>query len=249
MPERGIAVVTGASSGIGEATARALAAEGFEVVVAARRMDRLERLAEEIGGRAVQVDVTDQDSVNALAEATGDVRVLVNNAGGAFGRDTVDDARLEDWLAMYELNVLGTVRVTKALLPALERSGDGHLVLVTSVAAFETYVAGGGYTAAKHAERAVARTLRLELLGKPIRVTDIEPGLVETEFSLVRFGGDVERAAAVYEGLTPLTAEDVADCIVWAVTRPSRVDIDEIVVRPRDQATANAIHRRPPSPR
>jgi NADP-dependent 3-hydroxy acid dehydrogenase YdfG len=247
MPERGIAVVTGASSGIGEATARALAAEGFELVVAARRMDRLERLAEEIGGRAVHLDVTDQGSVDSLAEAAGDVRVLVNNAGGAFGRDTVDEARLEDWLAMYELNVLGTVRVTKALLPALERSGDGHLVLVTSVAGFETYVAGGGYTAAKHAERAVARTLRLELLGKPVRVTDIEPGLVETDFSLVRFGGDVERAAAVYEGLTPLTAEDVADCIVWAVTRPARVNIDEIVVRPRDQATATAIHRRPAS--
>ena len=247
MPERGIAVVTGASSGIGEATARALSAEGFAVVVAARRLDRLERLAEEIGGRALHLDVTDQGSVDALAGAAGEVRVLVNNAGGAFGRDTVDEARLEDWLAMYELNVLGTARVTKALLPALERSGDGHVVLVTSVAGFETYVAGAGYTAAKHAERAVARTLRLELLGKPVRVTDIAPGLVETEFSLVRFGGDVERAASVYEGLTPLTAEDVADCIVWAVTRPSHVNIDEIVVRPRDQATATAIHRRPSS--
>jgi NADP-dependent 3-hydroxy acid dehydrogenase YdfG len=249
MPERGIAVVTGASSGIGEATARALSTEGFEVVVAARRMDRLERLAEEIGGRAVQLDVTDQASVDELADAAGDVRVLVNNAGGAFGRDTVDEAHLEEWLAMYELNVLGTVRVTKALLPAVERSGDGHIVLVTSVAGFETYVAGGGYTAAKHAERALARTLRLELLGTPVRVTDIQPGLVETEFSLVRFAGDTERAAAVYEGLTPLTAEDVAECIVWAVTRPSRVNVDEIVVRPRDQATATAIHRQPPLPR
>jgi NADP-dependent 3-hydroxy acid dehydrogenase YdfG len=248
MPERGIAVVTGASSGIGEATARALAAAGLDVIVAARRMDRLERLAHELGGRAVRLDVTDQASVDAMAEAVPEVRVLVNNAGGALGRDTVEAAPVEDWLAMYELNVLGTVRVTKALLPALERSDDGHVVLVTSVAGFETYASGGGYTAAKHGERALARTLRLELLGKPVRVTEIAPGLVETDFSLVRFGGDTERAAAVYQGLTPLTAEDVADCIAWAVTRPSHVNVDEIVVRPRDQATATAIHRRPPSP-
>jgi NADP-dependent 3-hydroxy acid dehydrogenase YdfG len=148
---------------------------------------------------------------------------------------------------MVEVNYLGTVRMTKAFLPSLERSGDGHLVIVGSIAGFETYPAGAGYTAAKHAERALAKTLRVELLGKPIRVTEINPGLVGgTEFSVVRFGGDMKRVRQVYEGLTPLTAEDVADCILWAVTRPPHVNVDEIVVRPRDQASAVNFHRRTP---
>jgi NADP-dependent 3-hydroxy acid dehydrogenase YdfG len=240
-----VAVVTGASSGIGAATARALARSGFSVVIGARRADRLQAVADEIGAAAFGLDVTDPRSVRAFADRVPECTVLVNNAGGAKGRETVEEAQEEAWRWMIDVNYLGTVRVTQAFLPALERSGDGHLVIVGSVAGFETYAAGAGYTAAKHAERALAKTLRLELLGTPIRVTEINPGLVAgTEFSLVRFGGDEERARAVYEGLDPLTPEDVADCVVWAVTRPAHVNVDEIVVRPRDQATTTAFHRR-----
>src|SRR5205823_85167 len=207
-----VAVVTGASSGIGEATARALARHGFEVVAGARRMDRLERVAAAIGAeggvaRAVALDVTDPASVEAFVASEPEVRLLVNNAGGAFGREPVAEADLDAWRRMYELNVLGTARVTRAFLPALERSGDGHIVIVGSIAGFEVYTQGAGYTGVKHAERAMAQTLRLELLGKPIRVTQIDPGLVETEFSVVRFAGDREKARAVYEGLTPLVAD------------------------------------------
>jgi NADP-dependent 3-hydroxy acid dehydrogenase YdfG len=241
-------VVTGASSGIGAATARALAAEDFDVVLAARRVDRLQRISAEIGerARALELDVTDPTSVEDLAAGVPQCRVLVNNAGGAVGRESVAGADEDGWRWMYEVNVLGTVRVTKALLPALEASGDGHVVVVGSIAGFELYTNGAGYTSAKHAERAVTQTLRLELLGMPIRVTEINPGLVAgTEFSLVRFRGDEDKARAVYEGLTPLDAADVADCIVWAVTRPSHVNVDEIVVRPRDQASARDIHRTP----
>jgi NADP-dependent 3-hydroxy acid dehydrogenase YdfG len=237
--------VTGASAGIGAATARALAGAGFSVVLGARRVHLLEKLAAEIGGRALPLDITDPGSVRAFAEQVQQCRVLVNNAGGAKGRETVAEADEEAWRWMIEVNFLGTVRVTKAFLPALDYSGDGHLVIVGSVAGFETYPAGAGYTAAKHAERALARTLRLELLGRPIRVTEINPGLVGgTEFSLVRFGGDMDRARSVYEGLTPLAPEDVADCIAWAVTRPPHMNVDEIVVRPRDQATTTQFHRR-----
>jgi NADP-dependent 3-hydroxy acid dehydrogenase YdfG len=245
MSTRGVAVVTGASAGIGAATARALAEAGFTVVVGARRLDRLKSLADEIGGRALHLDVTDPESVTAFADRVPDARVLVNSAGGAVGREPVAEADLEAWRWMFEVNVLGTVRVTKAFLPALERSGDGHVVVVGSIAGFEPYPNGAGYVAAKHAERAVTKTLRLELLGKPVRVTEVNPGLVAgTEFSLVRFRGDEERARKVYEGLTPLSPEDVADSIAWAVTRPPHVDVDEIVVRPRDQATATDIYRR-----
>jgi NADP-dependent 3-hydroxy acid dehydrogenase YdfG len=237
------AVVTGASSGIGEATARALAAAGFGVVTAARRIERCERLAEEVGGRALRLDVTDPDSVAALAEAVPDASVLINNAGGALGLEPVADADEEKWRQMYESNVMGVMRVTKALLPALERSGDGHIVVIGSVAGVEVYPGGGGYTAAKHAARAVAETLRLELLGKPIRVSEVAPGLVETEFSVVRFGGDEERAAQVYEGLKPLAAEDVAELIAFVVTRPPHVDIDYVAIKPTAQATATVVHR------
>jgi NADP-dependent 3-hydroxy acid dehydrogenase YdfG len=240
----GTAVVTGASSGIGAATANALSAKGFDLVLGARRVDRLREVAEPIGGRAIALDITDPASVEDFAGQVSDVRVLVNNAGGAFGREPVERADEDAWRRMYDVNVLGTVRVTKAFLPALERSGDGHVVVVGSIAGLETYANGGGYTAAKHAERAVVKTLRSELLGRPVRVTQIDPGLVETEFSLVRFAGDTERAKKVYEGLTPLRADDVADCIAWAVTRPSHVNVDQIVVMPRDQASANEIHRR-----
>jgi NADP-dependent 3-hydroxy acid dehydrogenase YdfG len=240
-----VAVVTGASSGIGEATARRLAADGFSVVVGARRMDRLAKVAADTGGRALALDVSDPASVRAFAAEVPRCDVLVNNAGGALGLAPVVEADEGQWRWMYEANVLGVVRVTNALLPALEACGDGHVVMVGSVAGLWTYPGGAGYTAAKHAARVVRETLRLELLGKPVRVTEVDPGLVETEFSLVRFGGDAERAAAVYEGLTPLTADDVADCIAWAVTRPSHVNVDQIVVMPRDQASPRDVHRGP----
>jgi NADP-dependent 3-hydroxy acid dehydrogenase YdfG len=238
------AIVTGASSGIGEATARALAADGFEVVVGARRVERLEALAAETGGRAVELDVTDPGSVRELADAVPRCDVLVNNAGGALGLDPIAEGDDEQWRTMYEANVLGTMRMTRALLPALTASGDGHVVVVTSIAGFEVYRGGAGYTAAKHAQRAMVRTLRLELLGQPVRVTEVAPGMVETEFSLVHFEGDEEAAGSVYEGIEPLTAADVAECIRWAVAQPAHVNVDQIVVRPRDQATATEVHRR-----
>jgi NADP-dependent 3-hydroxy acid dehydrogenase YdfG len=238
------AVVTGASSGIGAATARALAGDGYEVVLGARRLDRLERLASEIGGQAIALDVTDPGSVEAFAAEVSACDVLVNNAGGALGLESLADADEELWRTMYEANVLGTMRMTRALLPRLIESGDGHVVGVTSIAAFETYRGGAGYTGAKHAQRAALHTLRLELLGEPVSVTEIAPGMVETEFSLVRFEGDEEAAARVYEGMEPLRAEDVAECIRWAVAQPAHVNVDEIVVRPRDQARATEVHRR-----
>jgi NADP-dependent 3-hydroxy acid dehydrogenase YdfG len=244
---RGTAVVTGASSGIGAATAVRLAAEGWDVVVGARRLDRLETVAGPIGARALPLDVTDADSVAAFCAEVPDCTLLVNNAGGAKGLAPVAEADEDDWRWMFEANVLGLARVTKALLPALLASGDGHVVLVGSIAGLQAYPGGAGYNAAKFGTRAVGQVLRQELLGQPIRVTEVDPGMVETEFSLVRFDGDEARAAAVYEGVTPLTADDVADCIVWAATRPSHVNIDQIVVLPRDQAGAGLVHRRPSS--
>lgn len=239
------AVVTGASSGIGAATARALAQAGWRVFAGARREDRLREVTDPIGATAIPLDITDPASVEAFASRLPEaLHLLVNNAGGAQGVERIDAAVDDKWRWMWETNVLGTMRMTRALLPRLRASGDGHVINLGSIAGFETYVGGAGYTGAKHAERALTRTLRLELLGEPIRVTDVAPGLVETEFSLVRFAGDAERAKAVYKGMEPLTADDVADCIVWAATRPSRVNIDEIVVRPRDQATATMVHRR-----
>jgi NADP-dependent 3-hydroxy acid dehydrogenase YdfG len=237
------ALVTGASSGIGAATVRALAAAGLHTVAAARRVERCEELAAEVGGDAARLDVTDPSSVAALADAFQDVDVVVHSAGGALGLEPVAEADEEKWRAMYETNVLGVERVTKSFMPALERGGDGHVVVIGSVAGVEVYPGGGGYTAAKHAVNAITRTLRLELLGKPIRVTEVAPGLVETEFSLVRFEGDAERAADVYRGIEPLTGEDVAEVIAFAVTRPSNVNLDYVAVKPRAQATATVSHR------
>ena len=239
-----VAVVTGASSGIGEATAKVLAAQGFHVVAVARRAERIEALAAEVDGTAIVADVTDDAAVAALAEHLGRVDVLVNNAGGAKGLEPVAEADLEHWRWMWETNVLGTLRVTRALLPGLIDSGNGLIVTVTSVAAFETYDGGSGYTAAKHAQGALHRTLRGELLGKPVRLTEIAPGAVETEFSRVRFDGDEQRADSVYTGITPLVAQDIAEVIGFVASRPSHVDLDQIVIRPRDQAPHGRFNRR-----
>jgi hypothetical protein len=241
--ERPVAVVTGASAGIGEATARQLAKDGFHVVLGARRMDRLRSVADEIDGTALALDVTDPASVIEFARAVPSARVLVNNAGGARGLEPVADADESHWRWMWEANVLGTLRVTKALLPKLIESGDGHVVTVTSIAAYEVYDGGAGYTSAKHAESALHRTLRGEYLGQPLRFTEVLPGMVETEFSLVRFDGDEDRAASVYRGLTPLTGQDVAEVIAFAVSRPSHVNLDSIVIKPRAQHSASRAHR------
>jgi NADP-dependent 3-hydroxy acid dehydrogenase YdfG len=237
--------VTGASSGIGEATARRLAQEGYDVVVAARRRDRLEALSQQIGARAVTLDVTSPESVAALADQVPECTVLVNNAGLALGLDPVATSDVEDWRQMYDVNVLGAVRVTQALLPRLAGSGQGHVVVMGSTAGRIVYEGGGGYAAAKHGAAALAETLRLELSGQPVRVTEIAPGMVATpEFSLNRFRGDADKAAGVYQGVKePLTAEDIADCVAWCVTRPPHVDIDLLVVRPLAQAAQHKVHR------
>jgi NADP-dependent 3-hydroxy acid dehydrogenase YdfG len=243
---RRTAVVTGASSGIGAATARALAAEGYAVLCAARRTDLVEALAAEIDGTAITCDVTSPESVAALAATVGDsLHVLVNNAGGAFGMAPVAEADPDEWRHMYEVNVIGLLNVTRALLPALKASGDGLIVNVGSTAGRIAYEGGAGYTAAKHGTQVVTETLRLELVGEPIRISEIAPGMVRTdEFSAVRFGGDQERADAVYAGVAaPLVAEDVADAIAWIATRPSHVNIDELVIKPRAQATQHKVHR------
>ena len=245
--DRGTAVITGASSGIGAATARALTDVGFSVFLGARRVERIEALAASLGpaARAHPLDVTEPDSVATFCEAVGpDCRVLVNNAGGALGLERIAEADETKWRTMYDTNVLGTLRMTRALLDRLIDSGDGLVVNIGSVAAFEPYAGGAGYNAAKHGERAVTDVLRLELLGQPVRVSEIDPGLVSTEFSLVRFEGDAARAAAVYEGLTPLTADDVADVVAFVATRPAHVDIDQVVMRPRDQARVWLVNRR-----
>lgn len=248
MPASRTAVVTGASSGIGAATARALAAAGHIVFCAARRTDRLAALAEQIDGVAIRCDVTDAGSVAELAERVGPrLDVLVNNAGAALGLDPVATADPQQWGAMYDVNVLGTLHVTQALLPALVASGDGVLVNVGSIAGRVAYEGGGGYTAAKHATAVMTQTLRLELVDKPVRICEIAPGMVRTEeFGLVRFDGDAERAAAVYAGVRePLVAQDVADAICWIVSRPSHVNIDLLVIKPRAQAAVHKVHREP----
>jgi NADP-dependent 3-hydroxy acid dehydrogenase YdfG len=241
------AVVTGASSGIGAATARHLVEAGWSVLAVARRQDRLDTLAAEIGCDVLAADITTDDGVARIVEAAGPVHALVNNAGGARGTETIADADLEKWRWMYDVNVLGTVRLTKALLPALRASGRGDIVVVSSVAGHGTYEGGGGYAAAKHAERVIAETLRLELNGEPIRVIEIVPGLVHTEeFSLRRLGGNQSAADAVYAGVPdPLSADDVAECVTWTLTRPHHVNIDQLVVKPLAQAAFHKMHRTP----
>jgi NADP-dependent 3-hydroxy acid dehydrogenase YdfG len=239
-----IALVTGASSGIGTEAVRALAADGLETIAAARRLERCRELADEVGGRALRLDVTDPASVAELTAAVAEVDVIVHSAGGALGLEPVARADEERWRQMWESNVAGVMRVTKALLAPLRNGIDPQIVIVGSVAGTEVYEGGGGYTAAKHAVNALARTLRLELLADAIRVTEVAPGMVETEFSLVRFGGDAARAADVYRGLEPLQARDVAEVIAFCVSRPRHVDLDYVGVKPTAQATATIADRR-----
>jgi NADP-dependent 3-hydroxy acid dehydrogenase YdfG len=246
MEQTRSAVVTGASSGIGAATARHLARQGFHVFCAARRQDRIEALAAEIGGTPVVCDVTDADSVAGLAAAVGGrLDVLVNNAGGAFGSTPVAEGDTDDWRRTYDVNVIGLMQVTRALLPALVASGDGVILNVGSTAGRIAYEGGAAYTAAKHGTKVVNETLRLELVEQPVRVMEIAPGMVKTdEFALVRFDGDQEKADAVYAGVAePLTADDVAESIAWMVTRPRHVSIDELVIRPKAQAAQHKVHR------
>jgi NADP-dependent 3-hydroxy acid dehydrogenase YdfG len=245
-----VAVVTGASSGIGAATAVRLARAGYQVVLAARRADRIEELASQLRGdggqaRATVLDVTDRAAVQQFASTLDRCDVLVNNAGGAFGAETVAAGDPADWQAMYDVNVLGTLHVTQALLPRLIASGAGTIVIMSSTAGFITYEGGGGYSAAKHAEHAIAGTLRLELYDQPVRVIEIAPGMVRTdEFAVNRYRGDAEKAAAVYAGVPePLTADDVADTVAWAVTRPAHVNVDLLVLRPRAQAAQHKVYR------
>ncbi|WP_214325360.1 SDR family NAD(P)-dependent oxidoreductase [Nonomuraea sediminis] len=240
------AVVTGASSGIGEATARRLAAEGYQVVAGARRRERLDELAAEVPGiTPVTLDVTSQESVDSLKASLTRCDVLVNNAGGALGMESVAEGHLEDWQRMYDTNVLGALRVTQALVPLLVESGDGVLVMLTSTAGLVSYEGGGGYVAAKHAQTAMTETLRLELVGQPVRIVEIAPGMVKSEgFAVTRFRGDAEAAERVYQGVPdPLSSDDVADAIAWCVTRPAHVNIDRIVMRPRAQAAQHKVHR------
>lgn len=239
--------MTGASSGIGAAAARALAGDGWSVVCAARRADRVEALAAEIGGTPVVLDVTDPGSVAALAEAVpDDLSLLVNNAGVALGLEPVATADLDRWERMFAVNVIGTTRVTQALLPRLVANA-GQVVFVTSTAADLPYEGGAGYCGAKAAERMVAGAMRLELVDTPVRVHDVAPGMVRTdEFGLVRFGGDRARAEAVYAGVAePLVAEDVAETVRWIASLPPHVDVDRLTVRPRAQAAQHKVHRVP----
>jgi len=252
------AVVTGASSGIGAATVRRFRASGWDVLAVARRADRLEALAAETGVDTLVADITAADDVAALAarvDELGGADVLVNNAGGAFGSATVEESDVEDWRAMFEVNVIGTKRVIAALLPALRRrageTGGADVVTVTSTAGFVPYENGGGYNAAKAAEHALVGALRLELNGEPIRVVEIAPGMVHTEeFSVNRFGGDAAKAAAVYDGVeSPLLADDVAEAIVHAVELPAHVNVDLLTVRPVAQSAQHKVARGPLTPK
>ncbi|MGW4033242.1 SDR family oxidoreductase [Streptomyces sp. NPDC004838] len=245
-----VAVITGASSGIGAATARELAATGHHVVLTARRKDRIEALAAELTAAGHQatayaLDVTDRQAVDAFADTLDRCDVLVNNAGGAFGADPVATSDPADWRLMFEVNVMGTLHTTQALLPALTASGNGTVVILTSTAGHATYEGGAGYVAAKHGEHVLAETLRLEIVGTPVRVIEIAPGMVKTEeFATTRFRGDADKAAKVYAGVPePLTAQDVAETIAWSVTRPPHVNIDLLLIRPRAQASNSKVHR------
>ena len=243
-----VALVTGASSGIGAATVKALVADGYTVIATARRKDRLEGLALEISGVTIfPADLTIASEVDALANYCEDknVELLVNCAGGAFDAATVLDGDPQVWAKTYEVNVIATLRVTQAITPQMIKHGKGHIVIVSSTAGHRAYENGGSYVAAKFAERSLAHTLRLELNGTPIRITEIAPGMVKTdEFAFNRFSGDAVKAAKVYEGVdAPLTAEDVAESIRWSASLPEHFNVDSMVIRPVAQAANHKVHR------
>ena len=244
------AVITGASSGIGAATAKLLAENGYHVIAGARRKDRLDALATSHQNiEAVELDVTDQASVDALASHLRGkpVAILINCAGGAFDAASVADADPEIWKKTFDVNVVGSVRMVKAITPLMSAHGRGHIVIISSTAGHRAYENGGSYVAAKFAETSLVETLRLELNGQPIRVTEIAPGMVKTdEFAKVRFDGDVDRAAKVYEGVTrPLTADDVAESIRWNVMLPDHFNVDSMMIRPIAQAAQHKVYRQP----
>jgi len=245
-----VAVITGASSGIGAATAEALAKDGWRVVLGARRLDRLQDIARRCGdqAQAVRLDVTDQASVDQLAAGLDRVDLLVNNAGGAKGVAPMVEANLADWEWMYQTNVMGTLRVTRALLPKLVASGAGGVINIVSIASYIPYEGGAGYNAAKFGQSAITQVLRRELAGQPVTVCQIDPGLVQTEFSLVRFNGDQARADAVYQGITPLSAADVAEAVRWVAARPAHVNIDRLAILARDQVGTKKVVPAPVPP-
>jgi NADP-dependent 3-hydroxy acid dehydrogenase YdfG len=250
MSNREYAVITGASTGIGAATARLLAKNGYHVIAAARRADRLKALAaEDENIEALTLDVTVQSEIDALAEHLQGkpVSILINCAGGAFDADSVNDSDPEIWKKTYDVNVVGSVRMVKAMTPLMQQFGRGHIVMISSTAGHRAYENGGSYVAAKFAETSLVETLRLELNGQPIRVTEIAPGMVKTdEFAVQRFQGDREKAAKVYEGVTrPLVAEDVAEAIRWSVMLPSHFNVDSLLIRPIAQAQTHKVYRQP----
>jgi 3-hydroxy acid dehydrogenase / malonic semialdehyde reductase len=249
-----IVFITGASSGIGQSCARLFAAQGAKVLMCARRIDRVQALASELinaygdgNARAFQLDVRNQNDVEqtitALPPEWQDIEVLVNNAGLSRGLEKLHEGDLQDWEEMIDTNVKGLLYVSRAVIPGLVKRGKGHVINVGSIAGVEVYPNGNVYCATKHAVRALSTGMRMDLLGTPIRVTNIQPGMVETEFSLVRFHGDQGRADKVYENLQPLTPDDIADLIVFAATRPPHVDIAELTVMPTAQASAILNHR------
>ena len=250
MSTREYAVITGASSGIGAATARLLASNGYHVIAAARRAEKLAALAtEDQNIEAFTLDVTKQDSVDSLTKHLQGkpVSILINCAGGAFDAAAINDSDPEIWKKTFDINVVGSVRMVKAMTPLMQAFGRGHIVMISSTAGHRVYENGGSYVAAKFAETSLVETLRLELNGQPIRVTEIAPGMVKTdEFAVQRFSGDTEKAAKVYEGVTrPLVAEDVAEAIRWSVMLPSHFNVDSLVIRPLAQAQSHKVYRQP----
>ena len=254
-------LITGASSGFGAAAARAFGAAGAKLLLGARRVDRLKKVAAESKKSGAtealfhKLDVSETASVESFMtwakkkianpkSQTGNLHVLINNAGGAHGLDTIAEGKDADWEAMIQSNVLGVLRVTRAALPLLARDAGASIINIGSVAGRAVYEGGAVYCAAKAGELQITRALRLELLGTGIRVGTLDPGLAETEFSLVRFKGDAANARKVYEGMKPLTAEDIAETLVWMASRPAHVNIDELIIKPVDQAAIGKVYRR-----
>jgi len=253
--ENKMVFITGASSGIGKSCARAFAEQGARLILAARRLERLEDLAVELKRKPGQdilllsLDVRKQPAVeravNGLPAEWAAIDVLVNNAGLSRGLDKIHEGKLEDWEEMIDANIKGLLYVSRAVIPGMVKRGRGHIINLGSIAGYEVYPGGNVYCATKFAVRAISKGMRIDLNGTPIRVSEIAPGMVETEFSLVRFRGDKERAGKVYQGLTPLSPDDIADAVVYCATRPPHVNIEAMIVTPTAQAAATIFHRKP----